>query len=243
MDANAKQIQPIDLLLDVEGDGLEKVCGYGHISIKTMTLSGGGSLKTARMIGDLSKMTLPFKMDPAYSLHHPAGALRAKFSVEPPADTSKGIAVLEGTFKIFTSDVSNEYVVEDAPRKALRGLAEPDLKAAGVKLLLIKADGLNGESLVLSCGKGHMLGLATVNPRDNLSNQMRAFVSEIDKGQTVQRLRSFDQSGKFPEKLEIKIVLHRDVKEHVVSFRFENAALPSLDSKPESKIQGAPPVN
>ncbi len=67
------------------------------------------------------------------------------------------------------------------------------------------------------------------------------FSPEIDKGQAVQRMMSFDQSGKIPEKLQVKFKLYRDVKEHTVSFRFENVPLPPPDAKPKSQAQ--PPAH
>lgn len=163
--------------------------------------------------------------------------MRVKFSVDPPAAPAAKLTALDGTFKYLTAEKSDEFTIDEAPKKAMKALADPELKAAGVKLLLTKGSNGGGETLTLSCGKGHFLGKAGISDPADANGATQYFNSEIDKGQTVYRIQAFDQSGKFPEKMQVKFKLYRDVKEHTVTFRFENVPLPTPDSKPKSQIQ------
>lgn len=239
--ADGKVSLPIELMLDAKGEGLKTVCAFGQVTAKTMTLDGGGSLKTAKstmMFGpDPLKSMVPFDAEDGFSFDHPEGTMRVKFSVEPPTGTAAKITALEGTFKYLTAEKSDEFTIDEAPKKALKALADPELKAAGVKLLLAKGSNLGGETLTLSCGKGHFLGKAGISDPDDANGVTQLFHSEIDKGQTVYRIQAFDQSGKFSEKSQVEFKLYRDVKEHTVSFRFENVPLPTPDSKPKSPTQ------
>ena len=63
-------------------------------------------------------------------------------------------------------------------------------------------------------------------------------MTEIDKGNTVQRLYAKQADGKFPEDFEIRFKLHTDVAEQTVTFRIENLPLPS----PESKLPASAPA-
>jgi len=239
--ADGKEAIPIQLILDAKGEGLKTICAFGQIATKSITVEGGGTLKTSRSVTtsgpDPLKSMVPYDAGDPFTFDHPEGAMRVKFSVDPPTGTTAKITVLEGTFKYLTAEKSDEFTIEEAPKKALRPLADPELKAAGVKLLLAKGDNLGGETLTLSCGKGHFLGKAGISDPGDANGATQNFLSEVDKGQTVHRIQAFDQSGKFSEKLQVKFKLHRDVKEHTVSFRFENVPLPTPDSKPKSQTQ------
>lgn len=237
--ADGKQSLPVQIMLDAKGDGLNTICAFGLVTTKTMTLDGGGILKLTKSemsFGpDPVKALVPFDAEDGLSFEHPDGTMRVKFAVDPPAGTEAKITALEGTFKYLTAEAAEEFTIEDAPKKALRPLAEPELKAAGVKLLLAKGSQLGGETLTLSCGKGHFLGKVGATNPDDAQGVTMFFNAETDKGQTVYRQTAFDQSGKFPEKLIVKFTLYRNVKEHTASFRFENVPLPTPDSKPKGQ--------
>jgi hypothetical protein len=239
--ADGKESIPIQLMLDAKGDGLNTICAFGQVATMAITLDGGSSLKTtksAMMFGpDPLKSMVPFDSEDNFSFDHPEGTMRVKFSVEPPTGTAAKITALSGTFKYLTAEKSDEFTIEEASKKALRPLADPELKAAGVKLLLTKGSNVGGETLTLSCGKGHFLGKAGISNPDDANGATQFFNSEIDKGQPVYRIQAFDQGGKFSEKSQVKFKLYRDVKEHTVSFRFENVPLPTPDSKPKSQTQ------
>ena len=72
-----------------------------------------------------------------------------------------------------------------------------------------------------------MLGKVVGNPGNIIS------VTEVDKDQTVQKIISNHEGGKFPEDFQIKFTVHPHAKEHTVTFRFENVPLPTADSKPQ----------
>ncbi len=238
---DGKPSVPVQLMFDVSGDSLNTYCAIGQVSMKTMSLEGDGMLKTSKSAmtfgPDPLKGLVPYDSEDKLSLEHPAGAMRIRFSVDPPAVSATKIAALEGTFKLLTSTSASDFTISDAPKKAMRALADPDLKAAGVKLLLNKPllGGAGNESLTLLCGKAHFLGKATASNPENATGITNLFVPEIDKGQTILRLQAFDQGGKFSDKVAVKFKLFRDVKEQTVSFRFENVPLPTSDSKPKSQ--------
>ncbi|MCX7407672.1 MAG: hypothetical protein NTZ32_06265 [Planctomycetales bacterium] len=239
MSADGKQSVPVQLMFDVSGASLNTYCAIGQVSMKTMSLEGNRTLKTSKNAvtfgADPLKGLVPYNSEDKLSFEHPAGSLRVRFSVDPPAVSATKIAALEGTFQLLTFGSASDFTISDAPKKALRALADPDLKAAGVKLLLNKPLLGGAESLTLSCGKAHFLGKATASSPGTAAGVTNVFLPEIDKGQTVLRLQGFDQGGKFSEKLEVKFKLFRDVKEQTVSFRFENVPLPTADSKPKSQ--------
>ena len=157
--ADGKQSVPVQLMFDVSGDALNTYCAIGQVSMKTMSLEGGSTLKTSKNAvtfgADPLKGLIPYDSEDKLSFEHPAGTMRVRFSVDPPAASATNIAALEGTFQLLTFESASDFTISDAPKKALRALADPDLKAAGVKLLLNKPllGGAGAESLTLFCGK------------------------------------------------------------------------------------------
>ena len=247
MSADGKETRPIQLMLDAQGEGLNTICAFGQVTMKRMTLEGGETLKSAKsamMFGpDPTKSLVPFDAEDQVSFDHPEGTLRVKYSVDPPKGDAGKIVALEGTFKYLAFEKSDEFTIDEAPKKAMKALVDPELKAAGVKLLLTKGSNLGGETLTLSCGKGHFIGKAGMSDPDDANVATQLFNSEIDKGQTVYRIHAVDQGGKFSENLQVKFKLYRDVKEHSVSFGFEDVPLPTPDSKPKSQIPQQPQQN
>ncbi|MBC8114689.1 MAG: hypothetical protein H7062_09955, partial [Candidatus Saccharimonas sp.] len=243
--ADGKETIPIQLMLDTKGEGLDTICAFGQITMKRMTLEGGETLKSTRntlMIGpDPLRTLVPFDADDQVRIDHPEGTLRVKYLVEPPSGTAEKIAALEGTFKYLTSEKSDEFTIDEVAKTALKPLADPELKSAGVKLLL--KPGNPGETLTMWCGKGHFLSKVGISNPFDANGATRFFNLEVDKGQTVYRIQSLEQGGKFSEKLQVKFKLDREVKEHLVSFRFEDVPLPTPDSKPKSQIPQQPQQN
>jgi zinc-ribbon domain len=247
--SDGKASHPIQIMLDVKGEGIGGICGYGQITTKSMSIAEGGVLKMAKstMFGvpDPAKSIVPYDSADPLNFDHPEGALRIVFSVDPPTGAATAITSLEGTFKYLTSEESEEFTIDDAPKTALRPLSDPKLKAAGVKLLYAKPSGVGRESLTLVCGKTAFLGKAgATNPGDPNANGVTVYFNpEVEKNQFVQRLHPFDQSGKFPEKLQVKFKLFSNIKEHTVSFKFANVPLPRPDSMPKPAVPGQPPAN
>ena len=238
--ADGTQSYPMQIMFDLKGEGISAIRGCGQITTKPMSVAGGGVLKVAKSqsIGapDPTKVVIPFDADDPLNFgQHPEETLRVGFLVDPPSGAGTAIASLEGTFKFLTSDESEEITIENAAKTALRPLTDPALKAAGVKLLYTKQSNLAPESLTLSCGKGFFLGKAGAsNAGDPSASGLTIYFNpEVDKAQLVQKLHPFDQSGKFPEKLQVNFKLFRGVKEQSVTFKFADVPLPSPESKPK----------
>jgi hypothetical protein len=231
-----KQTLPLDVFLDSKGDGLKSICGSGELAISTLTLEGGGKLNVFKdsAASNLNPHTMivPFGMEAGAvgqsATEHPEGTMRIRFKVDPPSTPAKKISLMEGTFKYLTAEKSDDISIEDAPKRALRPLNDPQLKSTGVKLLLNK--GASGADLLtLSCGKEHFLGTVWIVSPDAAVTPSMFLHPLIEKGQSICRMEAKDQGGKFPEKLQLKFRLHQAVKEQTVSFRFENLPLPKSD--------------
>ena len=57
---------------------------------------------------------------------------------------------------------------------------------------------------------------------------------------TIQRIYANQPDGKFPDEFEIEFELHSELKEHKVTFRFENVPLPTAETKPGLQQQQTP---
>jgi hypothetical protein len=226
--ADGKNSIALDIMVDVTGDGLESICGASVISTKTMSLDGGGSLKKVKRTGggEASKGFTPFEAKDDTSLDHPPQTLRVKIEVEAPASGVTKIDILEGSFKFLTSADSKEFSIDEVPKKNKRPINDPEMKPFEVKWHR-GPSGVTPESLSLSCAKDHFLGKVVGNPGNVAS------VTEVENGQTVQRLYSNHEGGKFPDDFQIKFTVHPQVKEHTATFRFENVPLPAPESKPQ----------
>ena len=231
----------MQLMLDLQGDAISGICGYGQVNIKTGSLNAGGKLKVSKAIPigepNLTKAMVSF--DAANTSSHPEGMMRLALIIDAPAGKDSMIASLEGTYKILTFDDAEEFTIEDAPKTAKRPLADPALKAAGVKLIWAKTDA--GETLTLSCAKGFFLGSArSIDPADQSAVAVEVpFNPDIEKNQPVLKLLSAP-SGKFSDALQVKFKVFRGVKEQAVSFKFANVQLPSANTEGNPSIGGPP---
>lgn len=228
-------IFPIQLLLEIKGDGINQVCGYGQVSIKSAVLKGGGTLKPSRVdaigLPNVTKVIVPFDSSSSnvvQQIDHPEGTLRMTIPFEPPAMEGGSMDSMEGTFKYVTYGDAEEFVIAEAPKTAKRPLTDPGLKAAGVKLLMSK--GPAGEQMTLSCGKGNFLGVAGASVENSTDGLVQFFAPELEKGQLVQKL--YADAGKFPDDLQIQVKVFRDVKEQTAKFKFTNLVMPTPESKP-----------
>ena len=220
--------RPVEIFIEATGNGLESICGSGEMSTKTMSLEGGGSLKKVKRTSgtDLTKGLLAFDASDDAAFDHPPQTLRVKLAVEAPAATATRIGVLEGSFKFLTSTDSREFTIDEVPRKVKRVSADPEFKALEIRWHR-GAHGTTPESIAILCGKDHFLGQVKGMPGNVVSE------TETEKEQTVQRLYSNHEGGKFPDDFQIAFKVHPNVKEHTVSFHFENVPLPTAESKPK----------
>jgi hypothetical protein len=233
---NMQAVHPMQLMIDLQGDALSQICGAGQVSFKTSSLKGGGSLKVSRIepvIGtNAAKFLVPFDVDESSVLEHPDGTLRLTVLVETPAGKDGEIEALEGTFKLLTAEGSDEYTIEEALKAAKRPLMDPELKAAGVKLM--KSSGLLGEGFTLSCGKGYFLGkCVAIDPAAEVGFGESTFRPDMEKNQPVQRVTVLSKDGKIPETTQVQFKVHRGVKEKTVNFKFTGVAQPTAESKPK----------
>ena len=226
--SEGKPNTPMELMLDIKGPGLSEICGAGAVQFKSMPALKTSGLETLGR-PSATKAILPYDASQP-SPFDPEGTLRLSIMLDAPPETSMKLDSLEGTLRLLSSEESEEFTIDEAPKLAKRPLTDPGLKAAGVKLLLSKST--FGEALTISCGKGFYMGKATaVDIADGEENPLTlAFTPDIEKSQPVQRLAS---SGKFAEKLQIRLKLHRKVNEQVVTFKFSNVPLPPPDQRPK----------
>ena len=220
----------MEVIVDVRGEGLKDVCAVTGVTSKTIKLEGGGTAKKPKLTLpggiDAQKTFIPFDVESEIPFEHPPETLRVKLQLELPANAGTKINVLEGSFKYLTFGNSQELSVENVPQTAKQPLKGADFKAGGVKLIRGPKDAVP-ESLKLECGKDHFLGKVKGTPGDIIS------MTEMEKGASIQRIYARPPENKFPDDFQISFKLHSSVKEHTVSFRFENVPLPSPESKPQ----------
>lgn len=218
-----------DVVIDVTGDNLDTIYGATGITSKTAKLDGGSSLKKTKLTlpgsVDAQKTFIPFDVDNMLPTEQPAETLRLRLTLDMPSNPGDKIAVLEGSFKFLTAETSEDLTVENVPQTAKQPLKGAEFKAGGVKLIRGPKDA-SPETLKLECAKDHFLGRVRGTPGDIVSQ------TEVEKGATIQRIYAKQPDGKFPEDFQIEFKLYGKIKEHTVTFRFENIPLPAADSKP-----------
>lgn len=245
-DPALKGLYPMEIILDLKGDYLREICGYGQVSLKSVTLAEGGTMKVSKtqslMYSNAVKVLIPYDTEARTLDSPPDGTIRIHVLVDQPADSAKQIATLEGTCKLLTSEGMEEFKIEEAPKVAKRPLTDPVLKAAGVKLL--KTNDLKGEALTMSCAKGFSIGIleAVDEESDDPAGNTASSHTEIEKNQLVQKVVWQDPSknNKLPAKLSLKGRIYKGVNEKMISFKFENIALPKREARP-GQVQGNMP--
>ncbi len=233
---DGKVTETIEILIDVTGDDLESICAATGITSKTLTIGSSSLKKSKRTLPggiDAQKTFLAFDEDNSLPGEHPPETLRVRLAVDAPSNLPTKIDVLEGSFKILTAGKSQELTIENVPQRAKTPLNDPEFKAGGVKLIRGPKDAIP-QTLKLQCGEDFALGRVRGTPGDVLS------FTEVEKGATIQRIYANQPDGKFPEEFEIAFKLYSDLKEHKVTFRFENVPLPTAETKPGLQQQQVP---
>lgn len=231
LNAGQKSSHPLQLIFDLKGDNLREICGYGQLTLKTMSVAGGGTLKVSKtqswVHANVVKMIVPFELDEGSRRDHPEGTLRMIVLVDQSGAAASTVTAIEGSFKLLTAEDNEEYTIAEAPKTAKRPLTDPALKAAGMKL--VKSNDLSGEVLTLSCGKGFFLGPFTASGQAAGAELISR--AEVEKNQTVQKL-AMGPNGKFPPDLSLQGKVYKGVKERTVTFKFGEVALPAADTRP-----------
>jgi hypothetical protein len=228
-DPDGKPMQPIDIIVDLTGPDVEKICAASDIAATSTKLEGAGKLKRSKSMSsadpDSGTMFRPFDPKDESIQDHPPMTLRVKFTADPPSTNARKLASFEGSFKYLTAEGSKIKMIEDAPEKASRVLKDEELKDADVKLRRNHSN-LSPMTLSLSAGKDFFIGKVKGAPGDPL------IVTEFDKDRTIHKVYPMEKSGKFQEGFELTFTLFEKVAEHEVKFRFEDIPLPSPESKP-----------
>ena len=233
---DGKVTETIEILIDVKGDELESIRAATGVTSKTLTIGSGSLKKSKRTLPggvDAQKTFLAFDDEHSLPGEHPPETLRVRLAVDVPQNLPTKIDVLEGSFKILTAGKSQELTIENVPQRAKTPLNDPEFKAGGVKLIRGPKDAIP-QTLKLQCGEEFYLGRVRGTPGDVLS------FTEVEKGVTIQRIYANQPDGKFPDEFEIEFELHSELKEHKVTFRFENVPLPTAETKPGLQQQQTP---
>lgn len=227
--ADGKATEVVEILIDVQGEGLEAICAATGATPKTITAEGGGPLKRAKRTPaggiDAQKTFVPFDVNNSLPAEHPPATLRVRLAVDAPAKMPSKIDVLEGSFKFLTAESVKDVTIENVPTRAKTPLNEPDFKAVGLKMIRSPKD-VVPQTIKLQCGKEHFLSRVEGMPGDVVS------VTEVERGATIQRLYSNHAENKFPDEFEVVFKIYSNVKEETVTFRFENVPLPIELSRP-----------
>ena len=234
---DGKTSPTIDVMIDLRGPEIEKICGASGITAKPIKATGGQTLKRSKSVLPDNALPdsvfRPFDASALVPLEHPPQTLRVKLTVDAPKSDAQSIDLFEGSFKFITSENSQEITIENAPKSAKRPLTGPELKAADVKLR-ISLSSVTPKVLSLSCGKDYFIS--------NVKAEETVGMIEFENERTWQRLISVAKGGEFAEELPITFKLSSHVKENSVAFRFENVPLPPASVKPavEGKIPQLP---
>lgn len=223
---SAPDVPSLRLILEVPSASLDNVCAFGDISLKPIPIDGGN----LRL--DMKSFMSNSIVDNFQYFESSDIPMRLDIPLESPKSAASGLKQIEGSFKLLTFEESSDFTLENVPKAAKRPLADPDLKAAGIRLVIKPKDG--GETMSLSYGKGFFVGAAKVlfagdpaplSPKNNLT-----YVTL--KGQTGLNMDSGPLTGpKFPEDLQLEFKVYRGVKEQTVNFQFKDVSLPSPDAK------------
>jgi len=233
--ADGALIPTFQVSLDLTGERLDQVCGVGMVSVTSSSLTGGGALKPPSAVPQAPnplKTILPFSASVPLPQNPPQTA-RIPLPFDVPPETAKGIAELKGTFELQTAAKSQDFTIEEAPKVARRPLQDPQLKAAGVRM--IRSNSPSGEMLTLSCAKGYLISAASIFSADDPAAAL-PFLPDTDRNQPV--LRTYAGQGRFDDSLTVRFRLCEGVESITVPFEFRDLPLPPKQAPP---VQGFPP--
>lgn len=228
----------LDLVVELEGDLPAKICGYGQMNVKTITLPSGKAVKIDTNEPGLrdvrSKAMFPLSPEDSYVYRMHGSHAYLHQLLEIPREAAPELETVQGSFKLLTYEGSEDFTVKDVAKSAKRPLTDPALKAAGVKLIPTFR-GAAIEELKLSCNDGFFLGTARASIPDDPKKDDPSFDPDrfsfhpmIEKNRNVQ---SFIPSaaGTTGENLDVQFTVYRGVKERTVTFKFSGVPLPNFD--------------
>ncbi|MBC7816591.1 MAG: hypothetical protein IAG10_06865 [Planctomycetaceae bacterium] len=244
-EASGAEVEVIELVVDVQGDLLPKIIGFGHAEFKTLTAPPDQSLRIFQTLikswFDPVTYYVPYEHNSTSGLSpgpgHPEGVLRIGIPFVAPKVAATHLEVVEGQFKIKTAQMMEEIVIPDVRTAANKPLEHPSLKAAEA-MLSLKAQknpaGQMSEVLEFQFGRNYAVGPLLAKAREG---QMRTLMLQPDvaadpNGHHFSSRGSLSLPG---GPLTMTIKLYSQIEEFVVPFRFENVPLPSPDKKPKKK--------
>lgn len=234
-DPAAPDGRKLKVLLQLHGDGMKGVCGYGNLEMQPIALDEGTSLTIDKredrsfLPHSASGPTMkPFKFSEQWG-QNPPGTLLVLIPYEYPPKAALNVREMQGTIKLLTFENAKEITINDAPVKAKQPLADPELIAAGIKLSSSKVHD-KFELLTLTHGKDFFLSMPTVSfPGDPDPDERKmGFFQHIEGDKATLEISSAirDQAPKFPTNMRIHFMLYSGLKERTVSFKFADVPLP-----------------
>ena len=242
----SKQVDVVNLILDLQADFLQKACAFGHADLTTIQVTADRSLSlhhthSTRWDNPLvyyvpyqfhaSAWTSPGNVDRAgaYWPDHPPGTLRIGIPIIAPDDAISEMSLIEGQFKIKIGNKVEEVVLSDLRAAANQPLIDAALTAAEATLSLNSENSPFGmrEVVRFSIGQNYAIGPLFVfgEVNFNLAPSMQIELNE----------HHFSSEGiqKLPGgQLKLPIHLYSQIEEITVPFRFEKVPLPSPDKRP-----------
>jgi prepilin-type N-terminal cleavage/methylation domain-containing protein/prepilin-type processing-associated H-X9-DG protein len=215
--------------VDVQGDGVSRICGFGLASLKPLKLAGGDSLALVKkpepslFLEDPIRGIVPFNPN-ANDFSRPENTMRLSLLAVPPDNFQDNIVAMEGSFKILTTSRTDEFIIEDAANAAKRPLVDPKLKEAGVKLVISPKP---PQSLTISCAKGYFVGAEISSAYINKGGWEKLRPT-VDKEQSVVKM---DSSSGLPADFRLRLKVSK-VIESTVSFKAAKVPMPGPRPKP-----------
>jgi len=234
-DSAAPDGRKLKVLLQLQGEGMKGVCGYGNLEMQPLALDEGTSLTVDKkedrsfLPHSASGPTMkPFTFSSEWGTN-PPGTLLVLIPYDYPPKAALNVRELQGTIKVLTFESSKEITINDAPVKAKQPLTDPDLVAAGIKLTSSKVHD-KFELLTLTHNKDYFVSMPTVSyPGDPDPDERKmGFFQHIQDDKSTLEISSAirDQAAKFPTKMRIHFTLYSGLKERTISFKFADLPLP-----------------
>lgn len=234
---------PMQINLDLTGEGVNNICAFGLLTVKNAAVKGG-KLKFVAVLPDVDLSKSVFPYTPAKSakrkddadlenekFRHPLETLRVPLRFEPPTKGQSKIDAVEGSVKLITAGAATSVVLEDLVKLAQRP-TDPVLKDANLKLSISK-DERGRDQFVLAGGKGTYVGKAHMVEKVGNGTSRQPFRPIVEKGQAVQGFSPSDTDRL--DRMTIEVKVFSKIQEKVVTFKFVDLPLPAADSKPTEK--------
>ena len=236
-DVNGTTVNVVELVLDIQGDILQKTFAFGRVEVKTLRMSPEQPIEVFRPLGSkdgVNPLMYFAPYDPAASngtYGHANGHMRVMIPLQVGEGLDNSTVSVEGEFTIRTGNTVEEIAIPDVRAAANKPLENATLRAAGVELFLQagKFQNQNSETAYLRIGPRNGVGPLVVKSTRWPTAMPPDY--EVDpSGNTF----STQATLTFPNgNLHMDIRLYSDLHEVTVPFRFDNVPLPSLDMRPK----------